>query len=66
MWYVLCRVVLLFLMSLVVSAGAFAERPRVIVSTDIGGSDHDDYQSMVHLLVYADLFDFQSRMDRCR
>ena len=33
------------------------QRPRVIVSTDIGGSDPDDFQSMVHYLVYADLFD---------
>lgn len=32
-------------------------RPRVIVSTDIGGSDPDDYQSMVHYLLYADRFD---------
>ena len=38
--------------------GALAgERFRVIVSTDIGGSDPDDFQSMVHYLVYADLFD---------
>jgi hypothetical protein len=29
-------------------------RPRVIVSTDIGGTDFDDFQSLVHLLVYAD------------
>lgn len=34
-----------------------AGRPRVIVSTDIGGSDPDDFQSMVHYLVYADQFD---------
>jgi inosine-uridine nucleoside N-ribohydrolase len=33
--------------------------PRVIISTDIGGSDPDDYQSMVHLLVYADQFDIK-------
>jgi inosine-uridine nucleoside N-ribohydrolase len=33
------------------------ERFRVIVSTDIGGSDPDDVQSMVHYLVYADVFD---------
>jgi hypothetical protein len=33
------------------------ERPRVIVSSDIGGSDPDDFQSMVHYLVYADAFD---------
>jgi hypothetical protein len=34
-------------------------RPRVIVSTDIGGTDFDDFQSLVHLLVYADLFDVE-------
>jgi PKD repeat protein len=40
------------------AGGALAgERFRVIVSTDIGGSDPDDFQSMVHYLVYADLFD---------
>jgi hypothetical protein len=40
------------------SGGALAgERFRVIVSTDIGGSDPDDFQSMVHYLMYADLFD---------
>ncbi len=31
-------------------------RQRVIVSTDIGGTDPDDFQSLVHLLVYADRF----------
>ena len=36
---------------------AAAERPRVIVSTDIGGNDPDDFQSMVHYLVYADLLE---------
>ena len=35
------------------------QRPRVIVSTDIGGTDPDDFQSMVHFLVYADLFDVE-------
>ena len=34
-------------------------RPRVIVSTDIGGTDPDDFQSMVHFLVYADRFDIE-------
>lgn len=33
------------------------ERFRVVVSTDIGGGDEDDDQSMVHYLLYADLFD---------
>lgn len=32
-------------------------RPRVIVSSDIGGTDNDDFQSMVHYLIYADCFD---------
>jgi hypothetical protein len=41
-------------------AGAPAdERPRVIVSTDIGGTDPDDFQSLVHFLVYADMFDVE-------
>lgn len=40
------------------AGGALAgERYRVIVSTDIGGSDPDDFQSMVHYLLYADVFD---------
>lgn len=30
-------------------------RHRVVVSTDIGGTDPDDFQSMVHLLLYADV-----------
>lgn len=33
------------------------ERYRIIVSTDIGGSDPDDFQSMVHYFLYSDLFD---------
>ena len=39
--------------------GAAASRPRVIISTDIGGTDPDDFQSMVHFLVYADMFDVE-------
>ena len=35
------------------------ERHRVVISTDIGGSDPDDFQSMVHFLVYSDLFDVE-------
>jgi hypothetical protein len=34
-------------------------RPRVIVSTDIGGTDFDDFQSLVHLLVYSDMIDLE-------
>ncbi len=34
-------------------------RPRVVVSTDIGGTDPDDFQSMVHLLVESDRIDLE-------
>lgn len=38
-------------------AGAAALlRPRVLVSTDIGGTDDDDFQSLIHYLMYADRF----------
>ncbi len=41
-------------------SGALAShRYRVLVSTDIGGTDPDDFQSMVHFLVYADCFDIE-------
>ena len=50
--------VFLSLNHLVIADVAVAEQnPRVIVSTDIGGSDPDDFQSMVHYLIYADRFD---------
>jgi hypothetical protein len=57
---------LLLGLALLLSAGgacaaplASASRPRVIVSTDIGGTDFDDFQSLVHLLVYADVIDLE-------
>ncbi|MCB1129212.1 MAG: DUF1593 domain-containing protein, partial [Verrucomicrobiae bacterium] len=41
-------------------AGALAgHRHRVVVSTDIGGTDPDDFQSMVHLLLHADVLDLE-------
>jgi hypothetical protein len=41
------------------SFGAPAAKPRIIVSTDIGGTDFDDFQSLVHLLLYADMIDLE-------
>ena len=42
------------------TGGALAgHRFRVIVSTDVGGTDPDDFQSLVHLFVYADCFDIE-------
>lgn len=32
---------------------------RVIVSSDIGGTDPDDFQSMIHLFLYADTLDIE-------
>ena len=31
-------------------------KPRILISTDIGGTDPDDNQSMAHLLMYSNLF----------
>jgi hypothetical protein len=36
-----------------------SEKPRVLISTDIGGTDPDDNQSMIHLLMYADKFNIE-------
>ena len=41
------------------SVSAQPGRRRVIVSSDIGGTDFDDFQSFVHLLVYADAIDLE-------
>lgn len=47
-------------MSAVPDNGALAgHRHRVVVSSDIGGTDPDDFQSMVHFLLYADVFDVE-------
>lgn len=35
------------------------EKQRMLVSTDIGGTDPDDNQSMAHLLMYTDRFDLE-------
>ena len=40
------------------SALAFAQQKvPVIISTDIGGDDPDDHQSLIHFLLYADRFE---------
>ncbi|WP_326982288.1 nucleoside hydrolase-like domain-containing protein [Chryseobacterium sp. MYb264] len=35
------------------------EKPRILISTDIGGTDPDDNQSMIHLLMYSDKFNIE-------
>lgn len=34
-----------------------ATKPRILICTDIGGTDPDDNQSMAHFLMYSDEFD---------
>lgn len=59
------RLLALLAISLPLSAAAFAPapldaaKPRVIVSADIGGTDFDDFQSLVHLLLYADAIELE-------
>ena len=42
-----------------IGTAAGSAKPRVIVSTDIGGTDFDDFQSLVHLLLYGDAIDLE-------
>jgi len=41
------------------AVAADTARPRVLVSSDIGGTDPDDFQSMVHLFLCADALDLE-------
>jgi hypothetical protein len=34
-------------------------KPRILISSDIGGTDPDDNQSMIHLLMYSNMFDIE-------
>jgi Protein of unknown function (DUF1593) len=56
----LALVLLASLASVKADGGALDDHhPRVIVTTDIGGTDPDDYQSMAHVLLYADVLDIE-------
>ncbi|HWB92697.1 MAG TPA: nucleoside hydrolase-like domain-containing protein [Puia sp.] len=56
---------LVFLASILFCSGSIEAqnpvpvKPRILVSTDIGGSDPDDNQSMAHLLMYNDKFSIE-------
>lgn len=50
---------LLLLCTIVAGARTEIAHPRVVVSTDIGGTDYDDFQSLIHLLLYADSVEFE-------
>jgi hypothetical protein len=54
----LLSTLLLVLLTLPVGAQQ-TSKPRVLVSTDIGGTDPDDNQSLAHLLMYSEMFDLE-------
>jgi hypothetical protein len=49
----------ILLFALLNAVAMMAMKPRVLISTDIGGTDPDDNQSMVHLMMYSDLFQLE-------
>ena len=54
--------ILLIMLMLVMTVDAEAQqtsKPRVLISTDIGGTDPDDNQSLAHLLMYSEMFDLE-------
>ena len=56
----LLSTLLLVLLTLCVDAQQkFEAKPRVLISTDIGGTDPDDNQSLAHLLMYSEKFDLE-------
>lgn len=52
-------VLMLWLLGIATCACAAEQRHRVLVSTDIGGTDPDDIQSLVYLLLYADVLEIE-------
>lgn len=52
-------VVLFCSVSVLACRKSVAVKPRILISTDIGGTDPDDNQSMAHLLMYSNRFDIE-------
>ncbi len=48
--------ILCLLTAMSVARNPVSVKPRILISTDIGGTDPDDNQSMTHLMMYSDLF----------
>ena len=53
------RKIIFLLLAMLNVLAMTAQKPRVLISTDIGGTDPDDNQSMVHLMMYSDLFQLE-------
>lgn len=56
---ILILIVNVMMLNQVLSREEVPQIPRIIISTDIGGTDPDDNQSMIHFLMYNDLFDIE-------
>lgn len=54
-----CIVGMVVVSALVQCSNAKTQKPRILISSDIGGTDPDDFQSMIHLFMYADLFQIE-------
>lgn len=52
-------IILCFYSVAIVAQQPVPVKPRILVSTDIGGTDPDDNQSMTHLLMYNDRFNIE-------
>ena len=53
------RMTLALLITLLACMPLHAGKPRILVSTDIGGTDPDDNQSMAHMLMFSDRYDIE-------
>src|SRR5690349_23441558 len=51
---ILCLIFVLSFCQLIASQKPVPVKPRVLISTDIGGTDPDDNQSMTHLMMFSD------------
>ncbi len=48
----------IFLCSVILKAQQHVHvEPRILISSDIGGTDPDDNQSMIHFLMYSNMFE---------
>ena len=56
---ILILIVNFMMLNLILSREEVPQIPRILISTDIGGTDPDDNQSMIHFLMYNDLFDVE-------
>lgn len=54
---VVSLLLLLFTVSILSAQKPVPIKPRILISTDIGGTDPDDNQSMAHFLMYSNLFE---------